>query len=428
MEISDKNSNPFLANGDYTYISKLQKIDTSLNKLIDEIIAGQSGQANIAAALALKANLDAPAFTGNPTAPTAGKLDSDTTIATTAFCKLNGFVFDRVDSITSSGNCGNTEFGSVFSLVHNSVKITASLVGAPRVGDSITFVNSSSIAHGINGGVNFIIDIYPLANATSMDLQPNEKITLVWDGLSWRATNFYKIRDVVLTGNPTTTTQTTTDNTDKLATTKFVKDVIASSTGFAPLTNPNFVDAINVDSATLSQINMKIGGVTYGQMVATTLGIILRNSSGTDMLHCRNDGVVELFDVVAYTQERGDNTDNVATTGFVQQAITNKGTVSLGGAFGSQTFKISKIGNVVTLTISGLLTYSSANTASSAAVIPIGSRPEATVIMSTLNAGIGALALISISASGVITVSTYDNDFVLMNSTQVPAFTISYVV
>ena len=36
-------------------------------------------------ALSFKANLDSPSFTGNPTAPTSGQFDADTTVATTAF-------------------------------------------------------------------------------------------------------------------------------------------------------------------------------------------------------------------------------------------------------------------------------------------------------------------------------------------------------
>lgn len=40
---------------------------------------------DLAAALALKANLASPAFTGNPTAPTPSLGDNDTSIATTAF-------------------------------------------------------------------------------------------------------------------------------------------------------------------------------------------------------------------------------------------------------------------------------------------------------------------------------------------------------
>jgi hypothetical protein len=51
MISGDKNPNAFLSVNDYEYIDKLQKIDTSLNKLIDEIISAQSGDINLATRL-----------------------------------------------------------------------------------------------------------------------------------------------------------------------------------------------------------------------------------------------------------------------------------------------------------------------------------------------------------------------------------------
>lgn len=41
MDEDDINENPFEETGDITYVSKFQKIDTSLNKLITEVIALQ---------------------------------------------------------------------------------------------------------------------------------------------------------------------------------------------------------------------------------------------------------------------------------------------------------------------------------------------------------------------------------------------------
>lgn len=52
MITGDKNPNAFLNSGDYDYIPKMQKIDSSLNKMIDEMIAAQFGEATLAAYLA----------------------------------------------------------------------------------------------------------------------------------------------------------------------------------------------------------------------------------------------------------------------------------------------------------------------------------------------------------------------------------------
>lgn len=51
MNTGDKNPNPFLNVGDFSYISKLQLNDVSQNKIIDELIAAQFGEATLAAYL-----------------------------------------------------------------------------------------------------------------------------------------------------------------------------------------------------------------------------------------------------------------------------------------------------------------------------------------------------------------------------------------
>jgi len=51
MDTGDLNTNPFLNTDDYEYISKLQHIDTSLNKLITQTIAAQSGDPDLATRL-----------------------------------------------------------------------------------------------------------------------------------------------------------------------------------------------------------------------------------------------------------------------------------------------------------------------------------------------------------------------------------------
>lgn len=53
MLLTDKNANPFLESGDYVYVPKFQKIDTSLNKVIDEVLAVQNqfNQATLLTAL-----------------------------------------------------------------------------------------------------------------------------------------------------------------------------------------------------------------------------------------------------------------------------------------------------------------------------------------------------------------------------------------
>lgn len=57
----------------------------------------------IAAMLALKANLESPTFTGDPKAPTPARFDNDTSLATTEFAKAMGLEFSAVKDVTAAG-------------------------------------------------------------------------------------------------------------------------------------------------------------------------------------------------------------------------------------------------------------------------------------------------------------------------------------
>lgn len=66
------------AKADKTYVD-------SQNAAQDAVIATKANTADVSTALAAKASLDSPAFSGNPTAPNPLDGDNDTTLATTAF-------------------------------------------------------------------------------------------------------------------------------------------------------------------------------------------------------------------------------------------------------------------------------------------------------------------------------------------------------
>lgn len=96
---------------------------TDVPQLISALSAGQ------ASALALKADLASPAFTGNPTAPTAASTDSDTTIATTAFVQANklGYVLTVGMSSTSPVDA-TTYYGG-----NNFWRVSVTVAGTMRV-------------------------------------------------------------------------------------------------------------------------------------------------------------------------------------------------------------------------------------------------------------------------------------------------------
>lgn len=68
-----------------------------LNDNFDKLDAQAAKTTTVNAALALKAPLASPAFTGNPTAPTPAVADNDTSLATTEFVKR------AIDNIALSG-------------------------------------------------------------------------------------------------------------------------------------------------------------------------------------------------------------------------------------------------------------------------------------------------------------------------------------
>jgi hypothetical protein len=68
---------------------------TALDNALAQVALTYATKAESNAALALKAPLASPAFTGNPTAPTPALADNDTSLATTAFVK--SAIQDRLD-------------------------------------------------------------------------------------------------------------------------------------------------------------------------------------------------------------------------------------------------------------------------------------------------------------------------------------------
>lgn len=123
------------------------------------------------------APLASPALTGNPTAPTPTLGDSDTSIATTAFVQA---------AIAALINSAPGALDTLKEL-------------ADAIGDDASFAATMTTALAAKA---------PLASPA-------------------------------LTGNPTAPTQTGTDNSTKLATTAFVKGLIAALTGQMPATATN---------------------------------------------------------------------------------------------------------------------------------------------------------------------------------------------
>lgn len=122
-------------------------------------------------ALATKAPLASPVFTGNPTAPTPALTDNDTTIATTAFV--------HAQTITATAVL---DFPNV--VAQTAQTLTVTVTGA-AVGDSVALgppaaFNAGLVATGWVSAVNTVS--IQLANVTVADINPASA--------TWRATVF----------------------------------------------------------------------------------------------------------------------------------------------------------------------------------------------------------------------------------------------
>lgn len=130
-------------------------------------------------ALALKAALASPAFTGNPTAPTPAAVDNDTSIATTAFVKTQGYLLPS--DITGKADLASPTF-----------------TGDPKAPTPATADNDTSIA----------TTAFVKAQGYLLPADITGKADLA---------------SPTLTGDPKAPTPVTADNDTSIATTAFVK-------------------------------------------------------------------------------------------------------------------------------------------------------------------------------------------------------------
>ena len=123
---------------------------------------------NLQSSLNAKAPLASPAFSGNPTAPTPATSDNDTSIATTAFVKAQGYVTTDTNTTYSagthlslSGTTFNVDFATadkVVNIGHNSTNnegeiiLDTSYFGSPQI--SFTDHGDASWAIGIDDDDN----------------------------------------------------------------------------------------------------------------------------------------------------------------------------------------------------------------------------------------------------------------------------------
>ncbi|WP_434219786.1 tail fiber protein [Escherichia coli] len=210
-------------------------------------------------ALALKAPLASPAFTGTPTAPTASQGTNSTQIANTAFVKaaitalINGApgTLDTLKEIAAAIN-NDPNFSTT---INNALALKAPLAspaftGTPTAPTASQGTNSTQIANTafvkaaitalINGAPGTLDTLKEIAAAINND--PNFSTTIN-NALALKA----PLASPALTGVPTAPTAAQGTNNTQIATTAYVRAAISALVG----SSPEALDTLNELAAAL---------------------------------------------------------------------------------------------------------------------------------------------------------------------------------
>lgn len=249
---------------------------------VDQIYA-DIGEIN--ADLALLAPLDSPAFTGNPTAPTAPAGTMDGQLATTAFV-MNAVAGAVAGVAMWNGRTGNVSMTAVDIFnVGGALLDSPSFVGSPVAPTPPAGDNSVRLAT-----TAFVTNaIQTLAGVNTFNGRAGD-ITLTLTDIS--NAGGAPRTSPAFQGTPTAVTPPPGDNTTRLATTAFV------------------TQAINALSIGVASFNGRVGAVNLIANDVSALGVAMLASPAFSGIP------------TAPTAVPGTVTNQLATTAFVQQAIS----------------------------------------------------------------------------------------------------------
>jgi len=337
---------------------------------INEIAAALGNDPNFSTtimnALALRAPLASPVFTGDPKAPTPALGDNDTSIATTAFVAAAITAASRsysasVTNVNTNRTLTVAEVGQGFRLTPSTPIVITMPDPQPTTGLGYVLRNEGTA----NVTVSAAGFIYTEAGAAAktLVLAPGEWVEIISNLSSWvvymrgKLGEVAKVDSPVFTGDPRAPTPAVGDNDTSIATTAFVQAALALF-GVGAVNGPRVtdLDALAYGGmyfATSTAAGMPIAAnsalihVPYSDgsaalqiccaLSAPTRIYYRTRSSGTwngwkefGML----DSPVFTGDPRAPTQSVGDNDTSIATTAFVQAALAAFG---IGTFIGTQT-------------------------------------------------------------------------------------------
>jgi hypothetical protein len=229
-------------------------------------LSGYATESFVNTALAAKAPLASPTFTGTPLAPTPTLSDSTTKVATTAYVKGQNYLTSVTATDVGLGNVTNESKATMFTgaaLTGNSTATTQS------TGNNSTRIATTAYVKGQNYLTSVTATDVGLGNVT------NESKATMFTGAA-------------LTGNSTAVTQSTGNNSTRIATTAYVKgqnyitSVTATDVGLGNVTNeskatmfasPTFTGTPLAPTPTLSDNTTKVATTAFvkGQNYLTSV-------------------------------------------------------------------------------------------------------------------------------------------------------------
>ena len=320
-----------------------------LNGKVNGILAGTE-------TLSGYAKLASPTFTGNPVAPTPALGDSDTSIATTEFVqKTLGGVLSK--SVAGGANVTLTAVEAGNGILVFTGALTASISVIVPTAPTRPWV----VFNNTTGAFTLTVKT---ASGTGVAVPQGKREIVYCDGTNV-APAFSDFVNVALEGVPTAPTAETGTSTTQVATTAFVNAQLGNSA--APASHVGATGAAH--GAATTSVNgfmsaadktkldgIAAGAAALGSTVGTALGTAAAGTATTaarsdhvhptDTTRAPRDSPTFTGTPAAPTAAAGTNTTQLATTAFVQTAVSGvtSPVTSVAGKTGAVTLTASDVG------------------------------------------------------------------------------------
>ena len=287
------NNSDLAANTAFVMTAIAQLIASSPAALdtLNELAAALGNDPNFAAtmtnALALKAALASPLFTGDPRAPTPAQFDADKSLATTEFVQraLGNYRF-AVYNINASRALTADELGSTLA-TNTASNITLTLPDVVDIAGGGAFhiynqgAGTTTIALAAGGGAIRAGN----GNLATLELLPGDTVTLVripGDGVWYALHGSAAIRYSGAMKAAVWTTQPQFDVSKALATTEFVQRALGNLRGIVNIADTISLTAAHVGVQLVGAVELSGKTITLPAIASVGLGAQIHFSAGAN--------------------------------------------------------------------------------------------------------------------------------------------------